>query len=58
MDAPPRLAKGEAPALCTHPGCERPYKSRGYCSLHYQRLRLGRDMDAPVRIDTSRPWWI
>lgn len=32
---------------CAHPGCTRLIHGRHYCSGHYQRMRKGRDMDAP-----------
>lgn len=43
------LSRKGFPRTCTHPGCERPYDSKGYCSAHVQRMRHGRDMDAPLR---------
>ncbi|URG17457.1 hypothetical protein Mbo2_087 [Rhodococcus phage Mbo2] len=24
---------------CTIPGCEKPHRARGYCQMHYKRLR-------------------
>lgn len=36
---------------CKHPDCERPVACRGYCCAHYQRLRRGQDLNAPL----SRP---
>lgn len=35
----------KAERSCGHPGCERPYHSKGMCSLHYARRKLGIDMD-------------
>lgn len=26
--------------LCTIPGCERPIRAKGYCGMHYQRVRI------------------
>lgn len=52
MDAPLRafaVMGASKPERCTHPGCDRPYYKRGLCSAHEQRLRLGRDMDTPLR---------
>ena len=47
MDAPPRSRPktGE----CAAEGCTRPQKAKGVCDLHYQRQRLGIDLDAPLR---------
>jgi hypothetical protein len=36
-------------ASCTYPDCERRWYSSGLCSVHYNRRRDGKDMDAPVR---------
>jgi hypothetical protein len=41
--APAPRAKAEAPAAerrCAVMGCKRPSRSKGYCSAHYQKLRL------------------
>lgn len=41
--APAPKAKAEAPAAerrCAVIGCKRPSRSKGYCSAHYQKLRL------------------
>lgn len=27
--------------VCTHPGCGRPHKARGYCQTHYMQFRRG-----------------
>ncbi len=35
---------------CSVLGCTRPHKTKGFCDLHYQRSRAGRDLDAPVRV--------
>lgn len=41
--------------LCSHPGCDRAHKAKGYCDLHYKRFRRGVDLDAPVReVDPSQ----
>jgi histone H1/5 len=44
---PPRAARGRPPAAastsgrpCAVIGCRRPARSKGYCSAHYQKLRL------------------
>ena len=34
--------------ICKHDGCERKVTARGYCDMHYRRLRRGGDMDAPL----------
>lgn len=34
---------------CSVSWCDLPVYATGYCELHYQRHRLGRDMDAPIR---------
>lgn len=35
-------------APCKHPGCPRDdIQAKGYCSAHYQRLQLGKDLDNP-----------
>lgn len=34
---------------CRHTGCEREAYAKGYCNAHYQRQRLGFNMDAPIR---------
>jgi hypothetical protein len=44
MDAPVRQT---GPA-CTWPGCSRPYRAKGLCSVHYQRRLDGKGMDAPI----------
>ena len=40
-------------AECRHPGCVRDANNVGWCKAHYERQRLGRDMDAPHRGDLS-----
>jgi chaperonin cofactor prefoldin len=46
-------AQGEKdPRLCSEPGCDRPARSRGLCSAHYQRLRY-REKKIGARIETS-----
>lgn len=40
---------------CTHAGCNRNILAKGLCSVHYERRRSGRDMDAPiVKRDAAR----
>ena len=34
---------------CRHGSCDRPVDTGGYCRLHYQRMRSGADMNAPIR---------
>lgn len=34
---------------CTVPDCERQQQAKGLCSTHYQRLRKGVPLDAPMR---------
>ena len=48
MDAPIPWGR-DHPETCTWPGCDQPYKLKGLCSVHYERHRTGRDMDAPMR---------
>ena len=33
--------------ICQHPPCDRPARTAGWCYAHYQRIRSGKDMDAP-----------
>lgn len=37
------------PRLCKVEGCGRPHVAKGYCSLHYQRLKAGRNMSEPIQ---------
>lgn len=34
---------------CTSEKCERPQVSRGYCTVHYDRMKRGVPLDAPIR---------
>ena len=34
---------------CQHPPCDLPRKAAGWCNAHYNGLRNGKDMDAPVK---------
>jgi hypothetical protein len=34
-----RVAAREAPEHCSLPGCDRPYKAKGLCMMHYMRAR-------------------
>lgn len=38
---------------CTHPGCPRKHRAKGYCAAHYERQRLGQSMETPVRRRTK-----
>lgn len=38
--APAPSAASSAERLCAVKGCKRPSRSKGYCSAHYQKLRL------------------
>ena len=51
MNVPTRQRNKEQ--VCQQDGCLRPVQSLGYCSTHYERLRSGRDMTAPIRKRTS-----
>jgi HNH endonuclease. len=31
-------------ATCSVPGCDRPYRSKGLCFMHWQRINSGRDL--------------
>ncbi|NMB77293.1 MAG: hypothetical protein GYA21_19465 [Myxococcales bacterium] len=42
--------EGKDPRLCSEPGCDRPARSRGLCSAHYQRLRY-REKKIGARIE-------
>jgi hypothetical protein len=35
---------------CKNKGCNESRHARGLCSLHYQRLRMGTDLDAPISL--------
>lgn len=34
---------------CSHPGCDRPHSSKGFCAAHANRRRKGSDMNTPIR---------
>lgn len=36
--------------ICSVPGCDRPFLAKRSCSLHYERLRRGTPLEAPVRL--------
>jgi len=33
------MGKHTGQTICTMPGCDRPFKGRGYCHTHLQRIR-------------------
>ena len=35
--------------MCSVQDCERPIQAKGLCSTHYQRMRKGTPLDAPMR---------
>lgn len=37
------------PAVCTWPGCEKPYCCDGLCNMHVLRKLRGAEMDGPPR---------
>jgi hypothetical protein len=43
---PQRAARGKT---CTHVGCRKPNFSKGYCSMHYSRLKVWGDPDKSLR---------
>lgn len=45
-DLKPKANWGE---FCSYPNCDRSEWNSGLCSLHYNRRRTGRDMDAPIK---------
>ena len=50
---------GKCIGTCTVDGCRRPVKARKLCSLHYDRLMLGRPMQAPVNYrNLQKQGWI
>lgn len=36
--------------ICKHPGCDRPHRAKGWCTMHYFRARRDADMDAPAQV--------
>lgn len=34
---------------CSHAGCEKPFRAKGYCGGHYYRWTKGHDMNAPFK---------
>lgn len=53
--APVSLAKADD-QICSEPGCDRPVRSRGLCSLHYQRVRYKeRKIENKEAIDSVIP---
>lgn len=46
----PRAGDTNRPADgCSIEGCDRPSSTKGLCKLHYERQRLGQQVDAPIR---------
>lgn len=37
---------------CSVEDCSRKYLAKGYCNAHYQRVRLGLDINVPIRCHT------
>lgn len=55
MNAP--IQKRKKGRVCTHETCELPTDAKGYCRLHYQRMRTGVPLDGKVDFaDPSDPW--
>lgn len=38
---------------CTFDGCARPHEAKGFCNLHYIRLRTGKPLDDPLKLAAS-----
>ena len=49
----PLLPRKQAPEMCTIDGCNRKYQARGYCAMHYDRLRRHGDVGPVGKIDRS-----
>lgn len=39
--------------VCILAGCGRPYEARGYCVLHYGRLRRGKNLTDPLKLHAA-----
>lgn len=48
----PHLREGKK--ICKVPGCDKPHRAKGFCTMHYFRLRRGQSMDKP-RKDEPAP---
>lgn len=55
MDAPPAVVKRAVGQMCSHPGCECPCKTKGFCSMHYHRLKRGQPLDRVRQVFCSHP---
>lgn len=43
------IQKNEKGTQCSLDDCNRPLYAKGYCNSHYQRVKDGRDLSAPIR---------
>jgi hypothetical protein len=50
-----KIKRGKRLGSCAMPDCEEPGYARGLCHVHYERLRSGRKMDAPIN-QKPRAW--
>lgn len=40
--------KSDRVNTCKQPGCDRRRHGKGFCEVHYMRMKRGADMDAPI----------